>query len=202
MAGPGGIPDADWAKAKAYGQKYGVDPLLLVAIGFQETNWGKAGLGRQGLILGVGAYDSGPVYTWRGLDKQLDQGAKILAQHGVHRIEDVRAGKAKFWTPSAGWAEGVSANYNKLLADVKKRGIQIPGTSVTIPGTSGLSSVVDIPSAIAQASNAFLKQFNKMGLELAVLLGGALFIIAGLVVLFREPLAKAAKEGAEIASAK
>lgn len=202
MAGPGGIPDKDWAMVKAYGARYNVDPLLLVAIGFQETNWGKTGLGTRGLILGVGAYDSGPTFKWAGLDKQLDQGGKILAQHGVHTVADVQAGKAAFWTKSAGWKEGVVANYARLQKDAGKKGIQIPGTGITIPGTSGLSSVVDIPSAISQSTNAFLSQARKMGITFMVVTGGMILVILGMILLFREPISRAGKAAAEVAAAK
>jgi hypothetical protein len=198
MAGPGGIPDADWTKAKAYGAKYGVDPLLLVAIGFQETNWGKAGLGTKGLILGVGAYDSGATMKYAGLDKQLDQGAKILKQHGVTTIDDVRAGRARFWATDPQWASGVSANYNKLIKDVDKKGIQIPGTGITIPGTQ----VFDVPSAISNSTNAFLGQARKMGISFLVFTGAALIIIMGLIILFRKPLEEALDKGTELVTAK
>lgn len=191
MATPGDIPETDWAKAKQYGVKYGVDPLLLVAIGFQETNWGKAGLGRQGLILGVGAYDSGPVMTWKGLDKQLDQGAKILKKHDVTRIEDVRAGKAKFWATSPGWKDGVSKQYDRLLKTLKG-GWKIPGTDIAVN-----NPVPDVTGSIASAVNAFLQQFYKLGISFAVLIGAGLLIVLGVVILLRAPLARASSKVAQ-----
>lgn len=111
---PGGISKTDWTLVQTYGKLYGVDPLLLVAIGFQETHWGTLGAGRQGLILGVGAFDSGTSYKWKGLNAQLSQGAKILAQHGVHNINDVMAGKAAFWATEPSWESGVKMWYDKL----------------------------------------------------------------------------------------
>lgn len=111
---PGGISNSDWTLAKTYGHLYGVDPLILVAIGFEETDWGRTGLGKQGLILGVGAYDSGPTFKWKGLNAQLSEGAKLLSQHGVHTIQDVMQGKADFWTPDAGWRNGVVTLYNQM----------------------------------------------------------------------------------------
>lgn len=111
---PGNIPNKDWALVKTYGALYGIDPLVLVAIGFHETHWGTLGLGKQGLILGVGAYDSGASYKWRGLNAQLSQGAKILAQHGVHTIQDIMSGKASFWATDPQWKAGVVSWYNQL----------------------------------------------------------------------------------------
>lgn len=111
---PGSIPNADWSLAKKWGSAYGVDPMLLVAIGFHETHWGTLGDGRNGNVLGVGSFDSGSSYKWSGVDNQLHEGAKILAQHGVHTIGDVRAGKAGWWATDANWKNGVSSWYDKL----------------------------------------------------------------------------------------
>lgn len=111
---PGKIPNKDWALAQTWGTVYGVDPLVLVAIGFHETHWGTLGAGKQGLILGVGAYDSGATSKFAGLNAQLSQGAKILAQHDVHNINDIQAGKAAFWATDPSWAQGVVSWYSRL----------------------------------------------------------------------------------------
>lgn len=111
---PGNIPAKDWLLAQSYGGIYGVDPLVLVAIGWHETQWGKLGAGRQGLYLGVGAYDSGPTMKFAGLANQLNQGAKILAEHGVHNIADIQAGKASWWATDPNWAQGVVSAYQRL----------------------------------------------------------------------------------------
>jgi hypothetical protein len=111
---PGSIPNADWDTAKKWGGSYGVDPLLLVAIGFHETHWGTLGDGRNGNVLGVGSFDSGSSYKWAGVDNQLHEGAKILSQHGVHTIADVRAGKAAWWATDPSWKNGVSTWYDQL----------------------------------------------------------------------------------------
>lgn len=111
---PGSIPNSDWALAQKWGGAYGVDPLLLVAIGFHETHWGTLGDGRKGNVLGVGSFDSGSSYQWAGVDNQLHEGAKILSQHGVHSIADVRAGKASWWATDPSWKNGVSTWYDQL----------------------------------------------------------------------------------------
>lgn len=130
---PGGIPAADWATAQKWGKAYGVDPVLLVAIGFHETKWGKLGDGRNGNILGVGSFDSGSSYKWAGVDNQLHEGAKILAAHHVHTIADVRAGLARWWATDPAWAQGVSGWYDKI-----KGGFADTSTATT-PTTGGSS---------------------------------------------------------------
>lgn len=187
MAGPGGIPDSDWQKVQQYGQKYGVDPYLLVAIGIHETGWGKLGLGRKGLILGVGAYDSGPVYTWAGLDRQLDQGAKILANHGVKTIDDVKAGKAKFWTPSKGWAESVAKVHARITGGSDT---VVVAENAALPGVGGI--VDGVGSAIRESVNGVLAQAYNASITGLVFFTAVLAVLAGLVIVFRAPLSKAA----------
>lgn len=193
MAGPGGIPDADWKKAQSYGKKHGVDPLLLVAIGIHETRWGKAGLGRQGLILGVGAYDSGPSMKWKGLDAQLNQGAKMLAQRGVRTVNDVAQGKAKFWATDPNWSAAVVKTYKQIAKN---------GFSTDIGSLfDRAKAAVDVPGAIQTATNQTLEQLRSAGISTAVFISGALLIIVGFTILFRAPLSRAAKTSLEIAQA-
>jgi hypothetical protein len=92
------ITQADWQLAQQIGKRYGVDPLLLVAIGVHETGWGSEGDGRpppagHGHILGVGSYDAGSTSQWQGLEAQLTIGAQTLVHWGVHGRGDVAAGK-------------------------------------------------------------------------------------------------------------
>src|SRR6266496_2558166 len=114
LKGTNRISAADWKLAQKWGNTYHVDPRLLVAIGFHETGWGTLGAGRKGLTLGVGAYDSGATYRWAGLNNQLAEGAKILAKHGVYNINDVMAGKARWWATEPSWKNGVATWFNRL----------------------------------------------------------------------------------------
>lgn len=129
-----GVSAADWHLVQTIGQKYGVDPYILVAIGLHETQWGTAGAGRQGYTLGVGVPDGGGLQTqYQGLSAQLDQAARILVRNGVHNIQDIAAGKLApsngqvKYASDPGWSNNVIGIYN-----------QIRGSSVgTGPSTAG-----------------------------------------------------------------
>src|SRR4051812_38247042 len=97
--------------AQRIGRKRKVDPLLLIAIGKQETNWGKAGDGRKGNILGVGSFDTGSSYKWSGVHGQLSKGAELLSKWGARTIGDVQRGKASAWATDPNWEAGVARNY-------------------------------------------------------------------------------------------
>lgn len=188
------VKDADYAIAA--GKKYGVDPVLLVAIGRWETDWGKKGLGKKGLVLGVGAYDSGPVYTWRGVAAQTDQGAKILAAHGVHTLADVKAGKAKFWATSPGWQAGVVAMYAKERANTKppdpfgSADDQWNGSGTV--GGSFTNAVKDGGSIITNSTpwNAVMQTVRNLGVMAALLFGAGILVVLGVTILLRKPLEK------------
>jgi hypothetical protein len=90
---PGNIPVDDWKIVEEVARGYEIDPLLLVAIGFAETQWFKAGLGLKGLGLGVGAYDSGPTFRYAGVKKQIVRACQILRRNRVRFIYDVANGK-------------------------------------------------------------------------------------------------------------
>jgi hypothetical protein len=143
------------------------------------------------------------VYTWRGVKAQTDEGAKILAAHGVHTIDDVKAGKAKFWATSLGWQAGVVAMY------AKERANKVPpspfgsaddiwngGTGVT--GSLGRAAK-DVNDTITNSGpwNAVMKTVYNMGIEAAVLFGGAVLFIVAIVILLRRPLEKAAGTAAK-----
>jgi hypothetical protein len=80
-----------------------VDPLLIVAIGFAETQWFKAGLGLKGLGLGVGAYDSGATFKYAGVENQVTRGCQILRRNRVRFVYDVAEGKLH---ASGCWVDG------------------------------------------------------------------------------------------------
>jgi len=64
-------------------QKYNVDPALILAIGEQETNWGKSGDGKNGMYTGYGSYDSGSDYTKAGLEQQVEGTVKKMLAWGM-----------------------------------------------------------------------------------------------------------------------
>lgn len=187
VSSPGGIPPGDWALAQKWGQSYGVDPLLLVAIGMHETGWGTLGDGRpppqgHGNVLGVGSFDAGSVSTWSGLEAQLREGAKILADHGVHSIDDVRAGKARWWATDPEWAKGVSDAYDKIKGGA---GNFLNNVGSAVGGALSFPSQVnDFFRALEKPLQALMWLFNPT--NWARMIAGALgvlLLIGGLVTL-------------------
>jgi peptidoglycan DL-endopeptidase CwlO len=110
-------PALQVALARKYGQQYGVDPRLLLAIGGHETQWGTTGAGRPsqgGYALGYGVTDSGILSKYAGLQNQYRYGASTLAKWGVHSIQDVMAGKAARWATDPAWEKGVQSVYGSI----------------------------------------------------------------------------------------
>lgn len=63
--------------------KYNVDPKLILAIGWLETQWGRLGDGKKGMVLGYGSFDSGSDYSYSGLEKQVSGAAAKLKAWGM-----------------------------------------------------------------------------------------------------------------------
>jgi hypothetical protein len=107
---PGNIPVEDWKVVQKVARAYEVDPFLIVAIGFAETQWFKKGLGLQGLGLGVGAYDSGATFRYAGVKKQVERGCQILRRNRVRFVYDIALGKLHS-TGRWEWADGKPVRY-------------------------------------------------------------------------------------------
>lgn len=173
MSGPGGIPDADWRVCQLYGQLYGIDPLIFVAIGLHETGWGQLGDGRRGNILGYGSFDSGSTYQWAGVNAQVQGAGKTLQKHGVRTIADIAGGKADWYATDPQWKNGVVAQYNKISN----------GSAQTIPaGTAGLPGPLSSLNGIAKflsnvLSLAFWQRFGLGLLGATVIAAGIYFML-------------------------
>lgn len=109
-----GAPPDQVALAQKYGQEFGVDPGLLLAIAKHETQFGEAGLGRKGLTLGYGAYDSGPSMKWAGPEAQYKGAASTLSRWGAKSIDDVMAGRASAYATDPKWEAGINSAYKSL----------------------------------------------------------------------------------------
>jgi hypothetical protein len=109
-----------------YGKQYNVDPLILLAIAGQETQWGKTGIGVNGM-LGVGAYDSDPNNatrnpTFSGIENQIRKGAetfaKLRAKGGASAGDSIAAQVAAAnkagWATDSNWHKGVAALYAQI----------------------------------------------------------------------------------------
>ncbi|MDQ7825975.1 MAG: hypothetical protein RDV48_24445 [Candidatus Eremiobacteraeota bacterium] len=114
-----------------YGKQYGVDPMALLAIAGQETQWGKAGIGVNGM-LGVGAYDSDPNNATRnkkfsGIENQIRLGAetfaKLRAKGGASAKDSLSrqfdAVNKAGWATDQNWHNGCSSIYDSILKMIK-----------------------------------------------------------------------------------
>lgn len=146
---PAGMSADDWAVVQHVARRYGIDPMVLVAIGVHETQWGSAGAGREGYILGVGVPDSGGKKTqYQGLHEQLVGAAKILNNYGVHTIKDLATGVLAphgghvRYASDTGWTSNVVAAYNDLSggkSHITVDASAIPGGGGSGPGVSNTS---------------------------------------------------------------
>jgi len=151
--------------ARKYGQQYGVDPRLLLAIGGHETQWGTTGAGRPsqgGYALGYGVTDSGILSKYAGLQNQYMYGAKTLAGWGVHNLRDVMAGKAAQWATDPAWEKGVQSVYgglpgtlggavaNAVVPPPKQRSVVQRGPTTLQPRTQRWTESVYDPGKLAQ----------------------------------------------------
>lgn len=93
MKTPLNIPENDWRVVRQICRRHGVDPLLIVAIGWCETHWFTKGDGLKGNGLGVGSYDSGSTYRYAGVRAQVTRACEILAKNKATTIADIADGK-------------------------------------------------------------------------------------------------------------
>ena len=93
MKTPLNIPETDWRQVRQICRRHGIDPLLIVAIGWCETQWFTKGDGLKGNGLGVGSYDSGSTYRYAGVRGQVTRACEILLRNNVTTIIDVLEGK-------------------------------------------------------------------------------------------------------------
>lgn len=71
------------AKVYEVARQYDVDPKLIFAIGWHETQWGRLGDGKKGMVLGYGSFDSGSDYSYAGFEKQVTGVAQKLKSWGM-----------------------------------------------------------------------------------------------------------------------
>jgi cell wall-associated NlpC family hydrolase len=107
-------PSAQMSLAQKYGNQYGVDPRVLLAIAGHETRWGSLGAGRQGYTLGYGVTDGGTLSKYRGIGNQYRYAAQTLARWGVRTLDDILAGKAGAYATDPNWERGVASVYRSL----------------------------------------------------------------------------------------
>ncbi|MGB9772344.1 MAG: hypothetical protein ACPLX7_10290, partial [Candidatus Kapaibacteriota bacterium] len=73
------VTRSQWETIVRICSKYKVNPGLILAIGWHETQWGRLGAGQQGWYLGYGYYPGSTVAEqYRGLENQLEGACKHI----------------------------------------------------------------------------------------------------------------------------
>lgn len=111
-----------------YGKENDVDPLILLSIAGLETQFGKTGIGVNGM-LGVGAYDSDPNNATRnpvfsGVENQIKKGAETFARlrekggasSDSSVAEQIRAARVGGWATDPEWHNKVTKMYGQVSA--------------------------------------------------------------------------------------
>lgn len=189
------VPPKFWSQSVAVGEKYGVDPYLLMAIGKHETAYGTLGLGRKGLSMGYGAYDAGAVYTWQDkpgeYTNQLTAVAKkIKAQfQGVVSLDSLNAfgrlqpGKSLGGMPVGYasdplWGQKVFSAYNQIN---KMDGLDKFTEAVRNPGETIKEGVASIKDTVAGGVSSIAggAAYIVVLLSVAAIAGFSVFRIFG-----------------------
>ncbi len=153
-----------------YGKENNVDPLVLLAIAGQETQWGQTGIGVNGM-LGVGAYDSNPNNattnpTFAGVENQIRVGAKTFAnlreKGGASASDDMATQTAAVnsagWASDQNWHNGVDKLYNQITADAAAKlgapAIQPQGVSDMLSAMGSMEGLSEHNASDAARINA------------------------------------------------
>ncbi len=120
-----GVPPDQLAMAQMVGQKYGVDPLMLLAIAKHETGYGTLGAGREGYTLGWLDQNSlGPQAQYEATARKLGR----LGQGSPASIPDIQQWYAPVGAGNdptglnQNWISGVQAAYQDLANQVSAGG--------------------------------------------------------------------------------
>lgn len=123
--------------------QYGVDPKLILAIGWHETQWGRLGDGKSGMYTGYGSYDSGSDYSLAGFESQVTGTAKKMKAWGMSpgsvTLESLRTGNSGV-LPTGIYA--TDQNWPNAVFNIYKN----------LTGTSGSSSPSKIPSGLPDST--------------------------------------------------
>lgn len=161
---PSFITDGDWITVVNTANKYGVDPLLLAAIGKHETGWGTQGWGTKGWQLGYGALNTSTALPeYNGLANQLDGAASKLKRslydkYGslsldtLSKFNNRSLNPSDFYATDTNWANGVWNIYSQLggaggaggTVSGTNTGTTIPFLNMTINWTNVIFVIIGI----------------------------------------------------------
>lgn len=117
---PSWITLDDWDTVVEKSLQYGVNPALILAIGYHETKWGQLGWGRLGFHLGVGCFNESEAdYHFQGLDRQVDWACQRIREFLPFRptLAQIKKFCQKVWRPAncTSWAGSVYKIFSDLL---------------------------------------------------------------------------------------
>lgn len=159
---------SDWQLTRQVAAQYGVDPLLLAAIGWHETHWGRLGAGRNGWHLGYAYYPGSTLKDqYKGLDRQLHGAASHVQRHfrGPLTYENLLQYSRNAWRagdPDA-WARSVWTIYTNLVDD-------LTGADTSPSVTVGGINLDDLPWDQVAARNLDGQRLAQVGLLVALII--------------------------------
>lgn len=140
---PSWMPDSDWQLLLQICNQYGVDPLLVAAIGWHETHWGTLGAGTEGYYLGWGVPTTGsPMSQYAGLQNQLNAAVPVIAHYVGCNVDYTTVANlcCERWRPTP--VENLNQNpvltsCGSWVASVLSIYNQLSGKNVPITGGAG-----------------------------------------------------------------
>lgn len=136
---------------------WNVDPKLILAIGWHETQWGRLGDGKKGMYTGFGSFDSGSDYKYAGFDKQVENTTLKMSRWGMKpgnvTLAQLQAGQkgvlpTGIYATSPTWANSVYSIYNSIVEDYDAGSGLGTANSSEVAKTSTKTSMVDKFKAI------------------------------------------------------
>lgn len=125
------LPSSDLSQVVQIAREYNVEPELLLAIGWHETQWGRLGDGQYGMYMGYGSYDSGSDYSFAGLVNQVKGAAAKMAAWGQTvgnvSLTGLSMGNSGvlptgLYASDQTWANSIWKYYNQIDLDLDRSG--------------------------------------------------------------------------------
>lgn len=182
MIRPNFISETDWQLVTSICQRYNVDPYLIAAIGKHETQWGTAGAGKIGWILGYGYFPGSTVKEkYKGLENQvigaLNQFSKYMQSPlTLQSITDLAVNHWKSSAPGS-WAKSVysiyisiAGGYNPPVTDTEIQDLTDRITElenkVTVDIDTGIADLTKRVSLLEMIIKFIKEFFESLGKEL------------------------------------
>ena len=110
---------ADWQIVCSITVQFKVDPVLIAAIGWHETQWGRLGAGKRGWYLGYGYYPKSAISEeTKGLCHQVYYASKFISRYikPPYTLNKLTEFAVNHWKPGnpQKWAKDVYNIYQDL----------------------------------------------------------------------------------------